>query len=131
MRSSRAPLTTTVLALVSLAAACGGTEAAKGDGLAAGGPGARFDSVDQVVGAFVQSQALNGAAVTIVDRDEGIIHESFHGEFTPDRVVLLASSSKMVAADVLLALQDRDLIDLERPLTEFVDWADGNPEITA
>jgi len=124
-------LTATILALLSVAAACGGTETANADGLAAGGPGVRFDSVDQVVGAFVQSQALNGAAVTIVDRDEGIIHESFHGEFTPDRVVLLASSSKMVAADVLLALQDRGLINLERPLTEFVDWADGNPEITA
>jgi CubicO group peptidase (beta-lactamase class C family) len=124
-------LTATILALLSVAAACGGTETANADGLAAGGPGVRFDSVDRVVGAFVQSQALNGAAVTIVDRDEGIIHESFHGEFTPDRVVLLASSSKMVAADVLLALQDRGLIDLERPLTEFVDWADGNPEITA
>jgi CubicO group peptidase (beta-lactamase class C family) len=131
VRSCRAPVAATILALLSVAAACGGTETAGGDGLTAEGPGVRFDSVDGVVAAFVASQALNGAAVTIVDRDEGIIHESFHGEFTPDRVVLLASSSKMVAADVLLALQDRGLIDLERPLTEFVDWAAGNPEITA
>jgi CubicO group peptidase (beta-lactamase class C family) len=131
VRSGRAPVAATILALLSVAAACGGTETAGGDGLTPDGPGVRFDSVDGVVAAFVASQALNGAAVTIVDRDEGIIHESFHGEFTPDRVVLLASSSKMVAADVLLALQDRGLIDLERPLTEFVEWAAGNPEITA
>ena len=130
VRSSRAPVVATILALVSLAAACGGTETANGDGLVTGGPGVRFDSVDQVVGAFVQSQALNGASVTIVDRDEGIIHETFSGEMTPERVVLLASSSKMISAGVVLALDDRGLLDLDAPIAEVVPWGEGNPSVT-
>ena len=93
VRTSWAPWVAPLLVLASVAAACGGTGTADGDRLTPEGPGVRFDSVDGVVGAFVASQALNGAAVTIIDREEGIIHESFHGEFTPDRVVLLASSS--------------------------------------
>jgi CubicO group peptidase (beta-lactamase class C family) len=66
----------------------------------------------------------------IVDRDDGIVHEEYWGEFGPDRVSLFASSSKSIAAGVLLRLADRGLLDLDAPIADAVDWGAANPDIT-
>jgi CubicO group peptidase (beta-lactamase class C family) len=66
----------------------------------------------------------------VVDRDAGIVHERYWGEFGPDRVSLVASTSKMIVAAVLAALSDAGLLDLDAPVADVVDWGSGNPDIT-
>jgi len=58
------------------------------------------------------------------------MHEQYWGEFSPDHVSLIASSSKMIAAGVLLRLHEDGFLDLDAPVSEVVDWGSGNPEIS-
>lgn len=94
------------------------------------GPVFDFAAVDEHVGQFVESADLNGAGLIIVHRDLGVIHHEHWGVFDEDRISLIASSSKMVTAGVLLHLADQGLIDIDAPIADYVDWGAGNPEIT-
>ncbi|MGZ0219437.1 MAG: serine hydrolase domain-containing protein [Acidimicrobiales bacterium] len=94
------------------------------------GPGFDFSEAKLIVEEFVAAKNLNGAALTIVHRDHGIISETFFGIYDKDRISLIASSSKMVSAGVLLALHDQGLLDIDKPIADFVSWGSGNPEIT-
>lgn len=89
-----------------------------------------FSGVSPIVERFIAEHGLNGAGLVVVDRDEGIIDEEYWGEFTRDRVSLVASSSKMITAGVLLRLQDDGLLDIDAPVTAVADWGTGNPTIT-
>lgn len=89
-----------------------------------------FSGIDPVVTEFVAANGLNGAGLVIVDREDGIVHQQYWGEFDADRVSFIASSSKMLTAGVLLRLADQGLIDIDAPLADVVDWGAGNPEIT-
>ena len=89
-----------------------------------------FAAVDSVVQAFVDDRGLNGAGLVIVDADDGVIFEQYWGEFGPERSSLIASSSKMLVAGVLLRLQDDGLLNIDAPVVDAVDWGSGNPEIT-
>lgn len=93
-------------------------------------PDRDFSEVDRIVAEFVDERGLNGAGLIVVDADDGVIHEQYWGVFDPDRVSLVASSSKQITAGVLLHLQDRGLIDLDAPVADAVPWGAGNPEIT-
>jgi len=89
-----------------------------------------FAAVDSVVQAFVDDRGLNGAGLVIVDADDGVIFEQYWGEFGPERSSLIASSSKMLVAGVLLRLQDDGLLNIDAPVVDAVDWGSDNPEIT-
>ena len=89
-----------------------------------------FSGVSPIVERFIDEHGLNGAGLIVVDRDDGIIDEEYWGEFGPDRVSLVASSSKMITAGVLLRLQDDGLLDIDAPVAAVVDWGAGNPAIT-
>ena len=99
---------------------------------ASDGAGATLDftEVDDAVDEFVTAEELNGAALVVVDREDGIVHEHYAGEFGPDRVSLIASSSKMLTAGVLMRLDDEGLLDVDAPVADAVDWGTANPEIT-
>ncbi|NND73804.1 MAG: beta-lactamase family protein [Ilumatobacter sp.] len=90
-----------------------------------------FTAVAPVVEAFVDERGLNGAGLIIVDRDDGVVYEEQWGEFTPDRISLIASSSKMITAGVLLRLHDDGLLDIDAPIADVVEWGIANPDITA
>ena len=79
-----------------------------------------FRAAEPIVSDFIDTAGLNGAALTIVHRDHGVIYENFWGVFDENRISLLASSSKMVVAGVLM-------LDINggRP-----EWGTGNPDIT-
>ena len=66
----------------------------------------------------------------IVDEQDGVVHEEYWGEFSADRISLIASSSKMIVAGVLMALDDQGLLDVEAPVADVVGWGAGNPTIT-
>lgn len=91
---------------------------------------AAFAPIGPAVQEYLDERELNGAALVVVDRDAGIVHEQYWGEFSPDRVSLIASSSKMIVAGVLLHLADRGLLDLDAPVADVADWGVGNPTIT-
>ena len=89
-----------------------------------------FGAVSAIVDDFVAERGLNGAGLAIVHRDHGIVHHEHWGEFDPDRVSLVASSSKMLVSGVLLRLHDDGLLDIDAPVAEIVEWGSGNPDIT-
>jgi CubicO group peptidase (beta-lactamase class C family) len=89
-----------------------------------------FSAVGPIVQDFVDQRGLNGAGLVVVDRDDGVIHEQYWGEFGPDRISLVASSSKMITAGVLLRLQDQGLLDIDAPVAAVAPWGAGNPSIT-
>jgi CubicO group peptidase (beta-lactamase class C family) len=89
-----------------------------------------FSAVSPIVDASIAENGLAGAALVVVHRDDGIVHEQYWGEFGPERVSLIASSSKMIVAGVLLRLADEGVIDLDAPVADAVEWGSGNPAIT-
>lgn len=89
-----------------------------------------FAPVDEQVDAYVAEHELNGAALVVVDEDLGVVHEHYAGDFAPDRPSLIASSSKMLTAGVLMRLHDQGLLDVDEPVAEVVDWGEANPDIT-
>ena len=91
---------------------------------------AAFEAIDPIVSAYVAQRGLNGAGLVVVDRDAGVVHEDYWGVFGPDRVSLVASSSKMIVAGVLLALDEAGTLDLDAPVADIVDWGDAHPEVT-
>ncbi|MFZ4519219.1 MAG: serine hydrolase domain-containing protein [Microthrixaceae bacterium] len=89
-----------------------------------------FADVDAKLREQVQAKGLNGAGLVIVDRERGRIHESYVGDFGPDRVSLIASSSKMLTAGVLLRLADQGVLDLDAPVAKVAPWGAAHPDIT-
>lgn len=89
-----------------------------------------FSAIDPIVADFVSERGLNGAGLIIVDDVDGVVHEDYWGEFSADRISLVASSSKMVTAGVLLRLQDDGLLDMGAPVADVAPWGVGNPTIT-
>ncbi|MCB0992206.1 MAG: serine hydrolase [Acidimicrobiales bacterium] len=89
-----------------------------------------FSAVDPIVGAYVEDQGLDGAGLVVVHRDHGVVHHQHWGQFDEDRVSLVASSTKMVTATVLLNLQDRGLLDIDAPVAEQTGWEPTGYAIT-
>ena len=89
-----------------------------------------FSAVSPIVQAYVDEHGLNGAGLIVVDRDDGVVHEDYWGEFSADRISLVASSSKTITAGVLLHLADEGLLDMDAPVADAVEWGAGNPTIT-
>jgi len=91
--------------------------------------GRDFSAVTTAVQSFVDDNELNGAGLIIVHRDDGEIYHEHFGDFTPDRISLIASSSKMISAGVLLKLEEQGLLDMNASVAAITDWS-GNPDIT-
>ena len=89
-----------------------------------------FSVIGPIVDAFVAEQGLNGAGLIVIDQEDGVVHEEYWGEFSADRISLIASSSKMVSASVLMRLDDDGLLDVDAPIADVVEWGAGNPTVT-
>lgn len=89
-----------------------------------------FTAVTEKVETLVDTLGLEGAGLIVVDEEDGVLYEEYFGSFTPDRISMIASSSKMISAGVLLRLQEDGLLDINAPIEGNVDWAVGNPDIT-
>ncbi len=88
-----------------------------------------FSALGPMVQGVVDEFELGGAALVVVDRDDGIVHEEYWGAFDADRQSFIASSSKMITAGVLMRLDDQGLLDMDTPIAEQTDWV-GNPDLT-
>ena len=90
-----------------------------------------FSAVDSAAESFIAgSTAIRGLTLAVVREDEGQIYEKGYGEFDRDRIILVASSGKVLAAGVILALVDDGLLELDRPVAEYLDWGDHHPGVT-
>ena len=101
---------------------CGGT-----------GDGAKYDfsAVDSVVADFMADYpAVEGVTLAVVRGDEGQVYEEGYGDFGSDRISLIASTSKVLSVGVILALVDDGLLELDRPIAEYLDWGDHHPTVT-
>ncbi len=90
-----------------------------------------FSEVTVTVENFVAENNLNGAGLIVVDRDHGVRYHNHWGEFSTARISLIASTSKVISAGVLVHLHDRGLLDLEAPIGDVVDYAGRLSDITA
>ncbi|MEM7094634.1 MAG: serine hydrolase domain-containing protein [Actinomycetota bacterium] len=88
-----------------------------------------FAPVTAAVEAFLDDEGLPGAGLIIVHRDEGVLYHEHFGEFTEDRVSMIASASKSISAGVLMRLEQDGLLDIDAPIADAVDWADDHPEM--
>ncbi|MEM9035207.1 MAG: serine hydrolase [Actinomycetota bacterium] len=83
-----------------------------------------------VIEEAIATNGLNGAGLIVVDADDGVVHHQHWGELSEDRISLIASSSKMITAGVLLHLADDGLLDMDAPVAEVTEWGAGQPDIT-
>jgi len=90
-----------------------------------------FAEVTAAVENFVSDKNLNGAGLIVIDRDHGVRYHNHWGEFSSDRISLIASTSKVVSAGVLVHLHDRGLLDLEAPISDVVNYAGRLGNITS
>ncbi|MDZ7785437.1 MAG: serine hydrolase domain-containing protein [Halioglobus sp.] len=85
-----------------------------------------FNAADASLEDFVATHpGFNGASLVVVDRQRGVVHRHFVGDYTPETVVLLASTSKVPSASLLVALaEDDDNVDFEmdRVIDQYLPW---------
>lgn len=89
-----------------------------------------FADFDASVEAFLEQEGLPGATAVIVHRDDGVVHTQAYGTFQVDRVSLIASSSKVMSAGVLMALHDRGVLDVDAPVSDaLAGWGAHKTDI--
>jgi CubicO group peptidase (beta-lactamase class C family) len=112
-------------------AGTGGSGGDRGPG-GSGGSGEKYDfsAVDEAAAGFVQTHDLEGLTLAVVREDEGQIYEKGYGEFESDRISVIASTSKVPAAGVMLSLVDDGLLELDRPVADYLDWGDYHASAT-
>jgi CubicO group peptidase (beta-lactamase class C family) len=118
------------LAALVVLSACGSSSS---PGIPDGGMPLDFSAFDRAIDSFVTAQGLAGAAAIVVDRERGMVHLKGYGSFSPDRLFLIASSSKILSAGVLMRLADQNLLDLDAPIGKVVSgmWGgDGKAALT-
>jgi len=89
-----------------------------------------FSAVGPIVADFLEDRDLEGAGLVVVQQEDGVVHEQYWGSFDAERISLVASSSKMITAGVLLRLHDDGLLDIDAPVAEVTPWGAGNPAVT-
>ncbi len=84
-----------------------------------------FSEVDTRFEQFVaENEVFDGISHTIVDAEQGVVHEGALGDHTLDIIVMLASTSKMPSASLMMALDNDASIDyeVEAPIGTYLPW---------
>jgi CubicO group peptidase (beta-lactamase class C family) len=113
--------------------ACGSSDAAPAraggapeGGAPDGGGALDFSAFEAELAAFVADTGLPGAGAIVIHRDQGVVYRGAVGEYDVDRAYLVASASKIVSVGMMMKLVDDGLVDIERPISEYVSWAGSN-----
>jgi CubicO group peptidase (beta-lactamase class C family) len=86
---------------------------------------------DEMLEAYLETYDLAGASAAIVHAEHGLVHVAGYGEFESDRIYLVASLSKPLAAGVIMRLHDQGVLDIDAPLGEYLGGGtDAKAEIT-
>jgi CubicO group peptidase (beta-lactamase class C family) len=90
-----------------------------------------FSAFDEALDAFLVSWGLDGATAVVVDREHGAVHLQAYGDHELDRISLIASSSKVMSAGVLVALAEEGALDLDASIAEaLAPWGEHKADIT-
>lgn len=89
-----------------------------------------FSAVDSAANDFMDAYGVSGLTLAVVHRSDGQVHAKGYGEFGPDRITLIRSTGKVLSAGVILSLVDDGLLELDRPVGEYLDWGDHHPSVT-
>lgn len=89
-----------------------------------------FSAVDSAVADFMEAYGVSGLTLAVVHRDDGQILGKGYGDFQRGRMSLIASTSKVLSAGLILSLVDEGLLELDRPVAEYLDWGDYHPTVT-
>ncbi|HMJ12648.1 MAG TPA: serine hydrolase domain-containing protein [Polyangiaceae bacterium] len=90
-----------------------------------------FSAFDAAVANFLSEKGLSGAGAVVVHRDRGIVHERAYGAHTQGRISLVASSSKILSAAVLVRLSEQGLLDLDAPISTYLGaWGTHKTDIS-
>jgi CubicO group peptidase (beta-lactamase class C family) len=83
-----------------------------------------FSAVDASFQSFLDNSAFDGISYTLVDREQGAVHEQALGDHTLDIVVQLASTSKMPSVSLLMALHEDESLDfdVEASIDRYLPW---------
>jgi CubicO group peptidase (beta-lactamase class C family) len=84
-----------------------------------------FSEVDARLQKFINdSNKTEGISVTIVDRDQGTVHDAALGDHEPNIVTLLASVSKFASATLLMAIHEDESanFDIDAPISNHLPW---------
>ena len=84
-----------------------------------------FTSVDDRFQRFLDdSEIFDGISYTLVDATQGVVHESALGDHTLDIVVMLASTSKVPAVTLMMAVNDDESLDydVEASIDNYLPW---------
>ncbi|MET0282939.1 MAG: serine hydrolase domain-containing protein [Polyangiales bacterium] len=98
-------------------------DAARADG------GLDFRSFDQAMESAISrynaardgGAEIVGASAAVITADGGTVHTKGYGTFAADRVYLIASASKILAAGVLLRLADQGKLSVDAPISAQLD----------
>jgi CubicO group peptidase (beta-lactamase class C family) len=127
---------TCAVALAASLSACsssdGGSEQKSNLGNDAGtnAEGLDFTAFDAAVTDFLNAHGLKGASGVVVQKERGIVHTQGYGSYAPDRLYLIASSSKILSVGILLRLMDAGKLDIDAPIGNYLSaWGTGKPEL--
>jgi CubicO group peptidase (beta-lactamase class C family) len=84
-----------------------------------------FSEVDARLQKFINdSDKTEGISVTIVDRDQGTVHDAAFGDHEPNIVTLLASGSKFASVTLLMAIHEDESadFDIDAPISNYLPW---------
>lgn len=84
-----------------------------------------FSVVNAAFQQFLDDSAVfDGISVTLVETEEGTVHEAAFGDHDLDIVVMLASTSKVPTVTLLMALSDDEALDydVETPIGNYLPW---------
>lgn len=93
-----------------------------------------FTAADEAMQNFVtQNAVFDGISYTLVDQEQGTVHEAAFGDHDLDIVVLLASTSKVPVTLLLMALHDDPAIefDINTPISTYLPWMGMGEATTA
>lgn len=95
-----------------------------GEGDAAGG-GIDFTRFDQALQKALDEKKLPGASAAVVHEKLGVVHTQGFGTFAADRLYLIASSSKILSAGVLMRLADEGKLDMDAAIGSYLSaWGE-------
>lgn len=88
-------------------------------------PAYEFSAADETFQDFLdESETFDGISYTVVETDQGTVHEAAFGDHTLETVVMLASTSKVPSVSLLMALQDNPDLDFDMgaPIGDYLPW---------
>lgn len=84
-----------------------------------------FTRFDQALQQALEERELTGASAAVVHEQLGVVYTQGYGEFAANRLYLIASSSKILSAGVLMRLADQGKLDIDMPIgTYLADWGE-------